>query len=468
MSDKDLIKLLQETVQSFKLRLEALEEENCYLKEENARLRLENKRLRRQLSLNSRNSSKPPSSDGLKKASAPKSLRQKSKNKNGGQKGHKGSRLEMTSDPDHIVEHMPQKCVGCGSDLSDSLVKSLEKRQVFDIPAPKLEVTEHHAISKICPCCSRTTKANFPQMVIGTTCYGVNIQSFATYLSTVHFIPEDRLSDLFKDLFGVSIRPATLSNFNMRLSSKLSDWWDHTYHNLQQHAPVKDLDETGFRICGKTAWLHSLSTDEACIYRASNKRGDIPQSLKGTLIHDHFKPYYKIEGVHHGLCNAHHLRELEVLREEGEIWARRMQRLLRYISKICTEPIEKAKQSRICRIFDKILVEGLQYHEAMPPLPSKRSKKRTGHNLALRLHKFKDDVLRCIKDLVVPFTNNMAERDIRMMKVKQKISGGFRTMGGAQTFACIRSFIQTARKKDLNLLETLKNAFQKQFIPVNA
>jgi transposase len=234
-------------------------------------------------------------------------------------------------------------------------------------------------------------------------------------------------------------------------------------------ARVKHMDETGFRIGGRTQWLHIFSTALLTFYRVASKRGSLLSGVTGIVVHDHWKPYYTMKGVLHALCNAHHLRELKALVEiEKEEWARKMQRLLRracHAVNLAKERGERLKPPLIelfNRSYDRILKEGFSFHEAQPPLVRAgerkrrgRQRRRTGHNLLLRLSTRKEDVLRFLIDADVPFTNNQAERDGRMMKVKQKISGGFRSEEGANIFVTIRSVISTAKKQGWNVLETL-------------
>lgn len=233
-------------------------------------------------------------------------------------------------------------------------------------------------------------------------------------------------------------------------------------------AAVKNLDETGFRVGGKTQWLHIASTTLLTFYRIAAQRGSMLVDVIGIIVHDHWKPYYTMEGVLHALCNAHHLRELKALIEiEKEDWARKMQKLLRLTCHLANlarernEPLRPSQIARIERCYDAILAKGLAFHEAQtPPTPiipgqRGRQKRRTGHNLLLRLESRKEDVLRFLHDISVPFTNNLAEQDGRMMKLRQKISGGFRSQQGAEEFAIIRSVISTARKQGWNIVHTL-------------
>ncbi len=235
-------------------------------------------------------------------------------------------------------------------------------------------------------------------------------------------------------------------------------------------APVKHMDETGFRIGGRTQWLHIASTGLLTFYRVSAKRGSLLAGVTGIVVHDHWKPYFTMPGVRHALCNAHHLRELKALIEnEKEPWAGKMARLLgracdaANLARRHGRPLKPSLIARFRRSYDAITAEGIAFHEAEPPLvPATdgarrrgRKRRRTGHNLVLRLHAHKQDTLRFLEDPAVPFTNNQAEQDGRMMKLKQKISGGFRSPEGAEDFAVIRSFISTARKQGWNVIQAL-------------
>ena len=273
------------------------------------------------------------------------------------------------------------------------------------------------------------------------------------------------------DLFGVKVATATIARMSQACAERLHGFVE-TVRNLVAGAPVKHMDETGFRIGGKTQWLHVASTALLTFYRVCAKRGSLLANVVGIVVHDHWKPYYTIEGVLHALCNAHHLRELKALVEiEKEEWARKMQRLLRRACHITNRARERGVTLRprliecFERRYDAILAEGLAFHETQLPLVRAvikaggkrrgRAPRRTGHNLLLRLGKHKEDTLRFLRNPTVPFTNNQAERDGRMMKLRQKISGGFRSLQGAMDFALIRSFVSTARKQDWNIIDAL-------------
>ncbi len=345
------------------------------------------------------------------------------------------------------------------------------KRQVFDIPEPRIEVTEHRVEVKQCPQCQQKIQGCFPEQVKAPVQYGIRIKAASAYLQHQHFLPEDRLSEALQDLYGCRMSPGTIANTSKSLAEKISGGVEKLAA-LVKLAPVKHLDETGFRISGKTQWLHVVSTETATWYRpaAHSKDLDPLEGMTGRVIHDHWKCYFQLEGVSHGLCNAHHLRELKALEEiEQESWAFSMKKLLNLANKYrhrYPETIPKPILIRLTELYDSILRRGLDFHESLPPLTRKsnrgRVKRRVGHNLLLRLKDYASDVLRFLIEPDVPFTNNQAERDLRMMKCKQKISGCFRSFDNALNFANIRSVLSTARKQNLNLLDVLIQALSGQ------
>jgi len=437
-----------------------------------AALRAHIAELERRLGLNSSNSGKPPSSDGLKKPARVSSLRERSGKKPGGQKGHKGETLRQVTDPNEVVNHYPPACSMCGVGLDPKTSVGHSARQVFDLPQPQpLVVTEHRAHDCECTACGAKTRALFPDGVNAPVQYGARITAFVIYLLHYQLLPENRLATLMVDLFGVKVATATIARMSQACAERLHDFVD-TVRDLVAGAPVKHMDETGFRIGGKTQWLHVASTALLTFYRVCAKRDSLLANVVGIVVHDHWKPYYTIEGVLHALCNAHHLRELKALVEiEKEEWARKMQRLLRRACHITNRARERGVTLRprliecFERRYDAILAEGLAFHETQLPLVRAvikaggkrrgRAPRRTGHNLLLRLGKHKEDTLRFLRNPTVPFTNNQAERDGRMMKLRQKISGGFRSLQGAMDFALIRSFVSTARKQDWNIIDAL-------------
>ena len=422
--------------------------------------------LERRLGLNSSNSGKPPSSDGLKKPVRVSSLRERSGRKPGGQPGHPGKTLCRTETPDAVIDHYPPACAGCGAALTEAMATGHAARRVFDLPEPApLVVTEHRAHDCRCAAFGAQTRARFPDGAAAPVQYGKRIGAVVLYLLHDQFLPEKRLATLMADLFGVPLATATIARISQDCAARFQGFVAAVRDQVAA-AAVKHMDETGFRIDGKTQWLHIACTMLLTFYRVSAKRGSLLADVIGIAVHDHWHPYYTLKDVLHALCNAHHLRELKALVEiEKEDWARRMQRLLRRachavnLARAQDRPLKPELIALIERCYDAIVADGLAFHMAQPVLAQMRSRgpppRRVGHNLLLRLSTRRADVLRFLTDPRVPFTNNLAERDGRMMKLRQKISGGFRSEQGAEDFAVIRSLLSTARKQGWDLLHTL-------------
>jgi transposase len=422
--------------------------------------------LERRLGLDSSNSGKPPSSDGLKKPVRVRSLRQPSGAPPGGRKGHPGDTLRQAEFPDFVLDHYPPACPGCGMALTAATARGHVARQVFDLPEPRPPVvTEHRAHECCCPGCGQRTKAGFPAGVAAPVQYGPRISAVAVYLLHGQFVPEDRVAEVMQDLFGARLVAATIAQMSRTCADRLGGFVQAVCDQVAG-AKVKHLDETGFRIGGQTRWLHVASTALLTMYRVSDRRGIISDNVTGIAVHDHWKPYYTMTGVLHALCNAHHLRELKALIEiDKEDWARQMQIVLRRachavnLANASGVSLKPRFIARIERRYDAVVAAGLAFHMSLPRLPRAQRRggkpRRVGHNLLVRLQMRRDDVLRFLHDPQVPFTNNQAERDIRMMKLRQKISGGFRSFAGAEIFAVIRSVLSTARKQGWDLVATL-------------
>lgn len=423
--------------------------------------------LERRLGLNSANSGKPPSSDSFKKPSRVNNQREKTGRKSGGQAGHEGTTLWQVATPDKVIEHFPPVCTGCGGALSREQTTGHQKRQVFDLPQPGVEVTEHRAHSCWCRTCGTETQAVFPAEVAATTQYGATVEALVVYFQAWQLMPEDRLAELMRDVFGVEVATATVAAMGQRKAQEFTGLAEHIEQQVKR-AAVKHLDETGYRIAGGLQWLHVASTWLLTHYRTSAKRGDMLAGLRGIIVHDFWRPYLTLVGVTHALCNAHHLRELKALMEiEKEPWARAMHRFLRqachaaHLAQAQQRSLRPQFLAWLSARYERILAQGFAFHESLPPLGAGRpthrgrARRRTGHNLLLRLRDHKEDTLRFLSDPSVPFTNNQAERDLRMMKVRQKISGGFRSDTGAQTFTTLRTVLSTARKQGWNILATL-------------
>lgn len=408
-----------------------------------------------QLAKNSGNSGKPPSSDGLKKKPAPKSLRSKGKRKNGGQKGHQGHTLEMVEQADHIVLHELASCPHCEADLASVEVESVEKRQVFDVPPVRLEVTEHQTEIKCCPDCGQMVKGQFPADVRQPVQYGARLKSQAVYLNNYQLLPLARISELFGDFYGHLTSEALILSANNTLEEQIEPALEAIKTELLQ-ATVTHSDESGLRVEGKLNWLHVMSTPQLTFYAVHPQRGQeamrdigLLPAFGGLNIHDGWASYFKFENCSHALCNAHHLRELIFIVERyQQTWADQMIQLLLDIKTEVAEtaPAMTLPSARIDyyeQLYDELLEQGLAANpppQTPPPKKRGRKKQTPPKNLLDRLEKYKAETLAFMHDFRVPFDNNLAERDVRMIKVKQKISGTFRTRTGAETFCAIRSY----------------------------
>jgi len=431
------------------------------------------RQLQERLHTDSHNSSKPPSSDGP--ARRPYVKREKSARKPGGQPGHEGMTLKRVEVPDRIVMHQaPSRCC-CGRSLRGQEVADYERRQVFDLPAVQVEVTEHRAEIKRCPACGRRIVAQFPAEVKYAVQYGPRMYASVIYLKDHALLPFERLRQLMQDLFGVRISAGTLARTEQECARRLKETVDQIRREVAR-AAVVHFDETGLRVQGKLAWLHSASTTRSTYYQVHPRRGGeaidamgVLGSFGGVAVHDGWASYAGY-GERHGLCNAHHLRELTFLWEERkQRWALALVRELRRWKGL----VERAKQQGRDHLA-AATVRKIEYHYARlvhigmranpPPSPPERprrgrKKKGKARSLVDRLWDNRAHVLRFVHDFRVPFDNNQAERDLRMMKVQQKISGTFRSWDGAEAFAAIRSYLSTIRKRGINVLEAVASVF---------
>jgi len=420
--------------------------------------------LENQLAKSSRNSHKPPSSDGLKRQ--PKSLRKKSKRNAGGQKGRKGQTLKQDVKPDKIIKCSVTNCSDCGQSLQNKKPSKIEKRQVFDIPPITMQVIEYQAETKICSHCQTTIKASFPAHVTKAVQYGPGIKSQAVYLMNQHLLPYKRTCEIIADIYGHKLSQGTLFNFNKdfykALEQPVSDIKEHIVNSS-----VVQFDESGLNVSKITKWLHSAGTNKWTFYAVHQKRGsdamndaDILPRFKGTAVHDFWKPYFKFSCTH-ALCNAHHLRELIFLFEhEKQEWAKNMIHLLLHIKQTVDKNGNDLARNQINRFekqYRKIICQGFAVNPDRDP-ERRRKKKSKTQNLLFRFQNHRDKVLAFMYDFQVPFDNNLAERDIRMIKVQQKISGCFRSDLGAEMFCRIRSYISTAKKQDYHILSALQMA----------
>ncbi|BBI31891.1 IS66 family transposase [Cohnella abietis] len=433
--------------------------------------------LERQLGQNSNNSSKPPSSDGFRK---PTNLRQPG-GKKGAPKGHDGHTLRFSTDPDEIVIHSVSSCSNCASSLASVTATRYIKRQVFDLPLPRLVVTEHRAEEKCCPTCRTRQSAAFPTRVNAPVQYGDSFTAWTAYLNVYQLLPLDRISRLFADLTGQRPSETTLIT-QLSTMADVALRMEPAIREQLVKQPVLHADETGMRTNGKKQWLHTLSNDQWTLLSLAEKRcgqtlvdmGVLPV-YDGVLVHDcclaYFKPVFKFS---HALCNAHLLRECQGIAEhDRHKWATQMKELLQR-----SWVLAKKSRAADVALTEEVLTEIDVRYDAILALgktewvkdavraktgPKGRKCKSKAANLGQRFEQHKVSILRFLRDARIPFDNNQAERDIRMSKVKQKISGCFRTNEGGQRFASIRGFISTLLKQQLPLHASLVSALRGQF-----
>jgi transposase len=441
--------------------------------------------LQARMATNSRNSSKPPSSDGYGKVKRTASLRKSGGKPNGGQPGHDGHTLMASEHPDRVETYEVPSCAHCQASLGEIESVGYEERQVFEIPAIRIEVTAHRAEIKVCPGCGRVSKGTFPASVRQAVQYGPAVHSWASYFTNQHHIPVERTTEIFEDLVQHRVSEATVLKASGQLE-RCIDPSTEAVKEMLRDAEVMHVDESGLQVNGKLHWLHVASTEHLTSYEVHAKRGQeamdeagILGEFSGTAVHDHWKPYFKYDECNHALCNAHHLRELRFIDKQYEQpWAKDMAELLLEIkAAVAATPapamsLSPPELEGFEKRYDEVVQAGLDANPAAGS-PSKGEVKKRGRpkqpppvNLLIRLRDFKGEVLAFMSDFRIPFDNNQGERDIRMVKVKQKVSGGFRTLEGAKQFGRIRGYISTARKNAKNVFEAIRDAFDgKPFIP---
>lgn len=423
------------------------------------------------LNKTSGNSNKPPSSDGLKKKPVlrPAIPREKGK-QSGGQKGHAGKTLEMSAKPDHVEPLLVSHC-DCGQALDKTKAAVLEIRQVFDLPEPKLEVTEYQKLGCACANCGAYHEGAFPPGVNAHVQYGAGVRALAVLLNIAFKLPLKKIQTFFADLYGYALNQSTIVQATRKCFGQLESSEKAVKQGLLQSL-VAHFDETGLRVAGQLHWLHVCCNRLFTYLFVHAKRGrkalqDVDSLLpdfKNWAIHDCYASYFKFTACIHGLCGAHILRELIALEEKGVIWASSLRRYLLtlyYMSNRGKGALDEPARQKALLLFDKIWA----YADQAEPPPEKppdgkgKPKATKGRNLLIRLKKHQAALLAFAFYEAVPFTNNQAERDLRPAKTKQKVAGSFRTLEGAKIYARIFGFISTARKHQFNVFKELKLAF---------
>jgi transposase len=469
-----VVSLVEGLVAGFGEQLERVVARVTAVEAENAVLRAEIQTLRGRLEKDSHNSSKPPSSDGPGTPKrVPKSLRGKSGRRPGGQPGHAGHSLTLVEQPDAVVVHQPLACVGCGQDLGGAPVLGRERRQVIDVPPMRVQVVEHQAEARGCLACGQETRASFPAGVEAAIQYGPGVATLAVYFHQEQLLPVERTGRVLGEVFGCPISGGTLERMVARCAAAVGGIVE-AIKQAAIAAPVLHTDETGLSLSGATVWLHVASTDRLTYYATHRKRGrealdalGVLPAVRGRVVHDGLWSYWQYDQCSHALCNAHHLRELTFVEEElKQAWAGALKALLLEIKAaadharadgVPTLPTE-AQQTWVTR-YEALVAEGQRLNPRSPPTGKVgRPKRSPAGNLALRLATHQAETLAFMTDLQVPFDNNQAERDLRMMKVRQKISGCFRSMLAVDRFCQIRSYVSTLRKQGLPILASLADA----------
>jgi transposase len=446
---------------------EELAAENAALRGVVEALQTEIAELKRRLGQNSRNSSKPPSSDSPFVKPAPKSLRRKSGRKPGGQPGHPGSTLALVDDPDERLRHEPALCTGCGADLADAPEVGVERRQVFDLPPVTVRVSEHQLVSRRCAC-GATTCGDAPPGVTAPVQYGPRITAIILYLYVGQFLSKKRTAQALAELFGTPVSEGTVATMTARAAGDLDTFLGHLTDRLAE-AEVVGFDETGLRVAGKLHWVHCARTDKYTLITCHAKRGragiddaGVLGRFRGVAVHDAWAPYDIYLDVEHQLCCAHALRELASVAETAPpnadwCWADQAGDALVAMQHLVAEAIAAGANT----VDADALATQVHRYRSATQLGITQTAARSDpamakhHALARRLLDRQDDYLRFIQDWRVPADNNGTERDIRMIKLRQKVSGCLRTLTGAQQFCAIRSYLSTAAKHGKHFFETL-------------
>ena len=469
-----LLRRLDEQADVIRRQRETIEQQAIQIQEQAATIQS----LRDQLAKDSRNSSKPTLQRWVRETFCATHEQSATlwREGDGRAPGHTGRRLEPVEHPHHVEIHPVTACDHCRASLAEVPVTDYERRQVFDLPPVEVAVTEHRAEIKVCPRCGELTTAAFPSDVTQPTQYGPRIKAQATYFNVYQHIPLARTRETFGDLYGHPLEEDTIRHANGRIEEAIAPTTQEIQRQLCD-ADVVHCDETGLRAAGKLHWVHVASTPTLTHYTCHPKRGSeamidggILPRLSGTAVHDCWRSYFKVHQGAHALCNAHHLRNLIFIHEQyQQPWAAEMIGLLLEIKDAVDQarPTQDHLSADLLADFEHRYAETLERGFAANPPPDPPPKKKRGRqkqsspkNLLDRLRDYPREVLAFMYDFRVPFDNNQGERDLRMIKVKQKVSGAFRTVDGAKQFCTIRGYISTARKQEQPVLNALEAAYR--------
>ena len=461
---------LSEQIGRLQARNERLQAEIGDLQGHNLRLQRRNAELEALIAKDSHNSSRPPSTDPPW-AKRTKSLRRPSGKRPGGQAGHHGETLRLCERPNRVVEHRPRECRGCHAPLDSAQVVGHHRQQVVEVVPARLKVTEHRLAVLRCRACGKTTRGEFAGSVRSGVRYGPGVKARVLYLQQYQLLPYQRTAEAMRDLFGCRLSTGTVANIVRECSEALMETELKIKRGLRRSSVIH-ADETGLRVEGRLHFVHVASNERLTHYAADARRGkaaideiDILPSYRGTCVHDAWPAYSFYTQCRHALCGAHILRELTFfaeLSEETKTWASPLKELLlemkAEVERAGAEggrPVADAKLAELTGTYDRLIAEGL---EAQPPPEVPEPVRRQARNLLRRLERRKGEVLLFLTDFTVPFDNNQAERDLRMVKLQQKVGGCFRSEEGARRFCRIRSYLSTMRKHGRNVLLALEGA----------
>jgi len=461
---------LSEQVGRLQTRNERLQAEVSDLQGHNLRLQRRNAELEALIAKDSHNSSRPPSTDPPW-AKRTRSLRRPSGRKPGAQRGHHGETLRLCERPNRVVEHRPRECRSCHAPLDSAQVLGHRRQQVVEVVPAKLRVTEHRLALLRCRACGETTRGEFAGSVRSGVQYGPGVKARVLYLQQYQLLPYSRTAEAMRDLFGCPLSTGTVANIVRECADALLETELKIKRGLR-HSSVIHADETGLRVEGQLQYVHVTSNSRLTHYTAAAGRGrtaieeaGVLPRYRGTCVHDGWPAYSFYTQCRHALCGAHLLRELTFfaeLSEETKAWAAPLKGLLlemkAEVERVGAEGRERPTDERLAeltRSYDRLIAEGL---EAQQPPEVPEPVKKQARNLLLRLRRRKEEVLLFLTDFAVPFDNNQAERDLRMVKLQQKVGGCFRSEEGARRFCRIRSYLSTMRKHGRGVLLALEGA----------